>query len=155
MSLIERLFSDPEMVEIQARMTLAGQTLGGLVSQEKLPEAYVKQRTRDNEARGHNWELLRQKAESDGLYFQPIGLEPFANARPGLDRRRRPEKPASAHYDGQFLGFASPYADDRLTNWTGYPHGARWPGHDSPGALQPGVSESSSAGRRFSRFARA
>jgi hypothetical protein len=116
---IARLFSDPEMMEIQARMTLGGQTLGGLVSRDKLPEAYIKQRTRDDEARGHNWELLRQKAESDGLYFQPIGL----GASPTLalvwiateDLKHPPP-----HYDGQFLGFANPYTDDRLTTWTGF-----------------------------------
>ncbi|MGA3189387.1 MAG: hypothetical protein ABSF22_19965 [Bryobacteraceae bacterium] len=116
---VQRLFSDPELIEIQSRMTLAGQTLGGLVSPQRLPDAYAKQRTRDDEARGHNWDLLRQKAESDGLYFEPIGL----GATPTLallwiateDLAKPP-----AHYDGQFLGFANPYTDDRLRQWTGY-----------------------------------
>jgi hypothetical protein len=114
-----RLFSDPEVIEIQARLTLAGQTLGGLVSQQKLPEAYIKQRTRDDEARGHNWELLRQKAESDGLYFQPIGLSSvptLALLWIAVDDVKKPPR----HYDGQFLGFANPYNDDRLLKWTGY-----------------------------------
>ena len=26
------------------------------------------------ETRGHNWELLRQRAEANGLYFEPLGL---------------------------------------------------------------------------------
>jgi hypothetical protein len=116
---IERLFTDPEMIEIQARLTLAGQTLGGLVSQQRLPEAYMKQRTRDDEARGHNWDLLRQKAESDGLYFQPIGLGPAPTlALLWIAVEDIPKLPP--HYDGQFLGFASPYNDDRLLHWTGY-----------------------------------
>jgi hypothetical protein len=116
---VERLFSDPEMVEIQARMTLAGQSLGGLVSQQKLPEAYMKQRTRDDEARGHNWELLRQKAESNGLYFQPIGLGPsptLALIWIAADDIKSPPR----RYDGQFLGFANPYNDVRLLKWIGY-----------------------------------
>ncbi len=116
---IERLFSDPEMVEIQARMTLAGQALGGLVSQQKLPEAYLKQRTRDDEDRGHNWELLRQKAESDGLYFQPIGLGPSPTLAILWIATDDVNKPPH-HYDGQFLGFANPYNDDRLVKWAGY-----------------------------------
>lgn len=116
---VERLFSDPEMVEIQARMTLAGQTLGGLVAEQQLPEAYLKQRTRDDEARGHNWELLRQKAESDGLYFQPIGLGPeptLALIWIAVEDIKKPPP----RYDGQFLGFANPYNDERLLKWTGY-----------------------------------
>jgi hypothetical protein len=116
---VKRLFSDPEIVEIQARLTLAGQTLGGLVSQRHLPDAYMKQRARDDEARGHNWDLLRQKAESDGLYFEPIGLGPsptLALLWIAKDDIRKPP----LHYDGQFLGFANPYNDPKLLNWTGY-----------------------------------
>jgi hypothetical protein len=116
---VDRLFSDPELVEIQARLTLAGQTLGGLVSQKRLPEAYLKQRTRDDEARGHNWELLRQRAESDGLYFQPIGLGPSPTLAIVWIATEDLAKPP-AHYDGQFLGFANPYSDERLRKWTGY-----------------------------------
>jgi hypothetical protein len=124
---IRRLFSDAELVEIQARLSLAGQTLGGLVSPQKLPDAYVKQRTRDDEARGHNWDLLRQKAESNGLYFQPIGLgstPTLALLWIAVDDIGKPP----AHYDGRFLGFANPYTDERLRKWTGY-HAVR-DGHD-------------------------
>lgn len=116
---VERLFSDPEMIEIQARLTLAGQSLGGLVSQQKLPEAYIKQRTRDDEARGHNWELLRQKAESNGLYFEPLGLGP-SPALALIWIATEDVKKLPRHYDGQFLGFANPYSDDRLLKWKGY-----------------------------------
>ena len=115
----QRFLSDPELVEIQARLTLAGQTLGGLVSQQHLPDAYMKQRTRDDEARGHNWELLRQKAESDGLYFQPLWPDP----QPTLALlwiAREDVRAPPPHYDGQFLGFSNPYTDERLLHWTGY-----------------------------------
>src|SRR5580704_6555938 len=70
---IRTLLSEPELLEMQTRLTLAGQTLGGLVTADKLPEAYVKQRTHSEEMRGHNWDLLRQRAESNGLYFEPFG----------------------------------------------------------------------------------
>ncbi len=116
---VQRLLSDPELVEIQARLTLAGQTLGGLVSRQKLPDAYMKQRTRDDEARGHNWDLLRQKAESNGLYFQPIGLGSTPTLALLWIASEDVNKPPR-HYDGQFLGFANPYTDDRLRKWTGY-----------------------------------
>jgi len=114
---VRTLLSEPELLEMQTRLTLAGQTLGGLVTAEKLPEAYMKQRTHSEELRGHNWELLRQKAESNGLYFEPLGFNQSAThallwiASADLTERK---------WDGQFLGIADPYRDPRLRNWTGY-----------------------------------
>src|SRR5579883_1450713 len=115
---VRALLSEPEMLEIETRLTLAGKMLGGLVSAQNLPEAYMKQRTRDQEMRGHNWELLRQWAEKNGLYFEPLGLngEPthallwIAAEDAGKDRK----------FDGQFLGIADPYKDPRLKDWKGY-----------------------------------
>lgn len=62
-----------ELRSMQARVKLATQTFGGLVSDRRLPDAYFDQREKDREARGHNWELVRQEAEPNGLYFQPLG----------------------------------------------------------------------------------
>jgi hypothetical protein len=114
---VKTLLSEPELLEIQARLTLAGQTLGGLVNAETLPEAYFKQRTRTEEMRGHNWELLRQRAEANGLYFEPLGLGAsrthavlwVAWEDLGLPRA----------FDGRFLGITDPYMDGRLRNWKG------------------------------------
>jgi hypothetical protein len=114
---VRTLLSEPELVEMQTRLTLAGQTLGGLVTAEKLPEAYVRQRTHSEEMRGHNWELLRQKAEADGLYFEPLGFNQSAtHALLWIASADRAER----KWDGQFLGIADPYRDPRLRNWTGY-----------------------------------
>lgn len=114
---VKGLLSEPELLEIEARLQLAGRTLGGLVSANKLPEAYIKQRTRTQEMRGHNWELLRQRAEEEGLYFQPLGLNGSSThallwiAKEDLGTHR---------FDPQFLGISDPYKDPRLRNWTGY-----------------------------------
>jgi hypothetical protein len=110
--------SEQELLEIETRMTLAGQLLGGLVTTDKLPSAYVKQRTRSEEIRGHNWELLRQRAEANGLYFQPFG-EPGSSTH-ALLWIATEDLDADRKFDGQFLGIADPYHDDRLKNWTGY-----------------------------------
>jgi hypothetical protein len=111
------LLSEPELLEIEARLTLAGKTLGGLVSEDNLPDAYIKQRTRSAEARGHNWELLRQRAEANGLYFQPLGLNGSStHALLWIAREDLGNHP----FDSQFLGIADPYKDPRLRNWTGY-----------------------------------
>ena len=114
----KEFLNDPDLLQIETRLTLAGQMLGGLVSSEKLPEAYFKQRTRDQEMRGHNWELLRQRAEMNGLYFEPLGLNGstthallwIAAEDTGLEHR----------FDPQFLGISNPYRDARLASWKGY-----------------------------------
>ena len=115
---VKALLSEPEMLEIETRLTLAGQMLGGLVSPANLPDAYMKARTRNQEIRGHNWELLRQRAEMNGLYFEPLGLNGAAThallwiATEDLCKDRK--------FDGQFLGISDPYRDARLTSWKGY-----------------------------------
>ncbi|HLX43208.1 MAG TPA: hypothetical protein VKR43_07225 [Bryobacteraceae bacterium] len=115
---VKNLLHEPELLEMETRLALAGQTLGGLVTADKLPTAYVKQRTRTEEMRGHNWELLRQRAEANGLYFEPFG-DPGSSthallwiATEDLDNNRA--------FDGQFLGIADPFHDERLRRWTGY-----------------------------------
>jgi len=120
-------FSEPELLEMQARLSLAGKTLGGLVNAEKLPEAYFKNREQTEERRGHNWELLRQRAEENGLYFEPLG---FARSRThallwiakddlSYNSARIPNQPARK-FDGRFLGISDPFNDAHVKNWTGY-----------------------------------
>jgi len=117
----EALFSEPELLETQARLSLAGKTLGGLVTAERLPDAYLKNRVQTEETRGHNWELLRQRAETNGLYFDPLGFARSRThallwiAREDLVSNGEPHK-----WDGRFLGIADPFNDSRLRNWTGY-----------------------------------
>lgn len=117
----EAMLSEPELLEIQARLALAGRTLGGLVTAERLPEAYLKNRIQTEETRGHNWELLRQRAEANGLYFDPLGFARSRThallwiAREDLIPNGQPHK-----WDGKFLGIADPFNDSRLKNWTGY-----------------------------------
>jgi hypothetical protein len=109
---------ETELREIQARFTLAGRTLGGLVDEERLPEAYLKQRLRTREMLGHNWELLRQHAEANGLYFEPLGMN--GTVTQALLWIARGDVGAKRHFDPQFLGIGNPYGDERLLNWSGY-----------------------------------
>lgn len=117
----ETVFSEAELLEMQARLALAGKTLGGLVTTERLPEAYLKNRVATEEMRGHNWELLRQRAEANGLYFDPLGFAHSSThallwvAREDVITAGKPHK-----WDGRFLGIADPFTDSRLKNWTGY-----------------------------------
>ena len=116
------VFSEQELLEIQARLALAGKTLGGLVTPERLPEAYYRNRVQTEEMRGHNWELLRQRAESNGLYFDPLGFDGSKThallwvAREDL----RGNGGAPRKFDGRFLGISDPFNDSRLRDWNGY-----------------------------------
>lgn len=135
----QELFTENEMLEMQARMALAGQMLGGLASSEKLPKAYFSQRSRSQEWRGHNWELLRQRAEANGLYFDPMGLGEsrthalvwIAKADIGSDRS----------FDAKFLDIGNPYRDVRLKDWKGvtvtryFDATGREVAQDAPGAM--------------------
>ncbi|MGH9559587.1 MAG: hypothetical protein ACRD30_10130 [Bryobacteraceae bacterium] len=112
------MLSHRDLLDIETRLTLAGKTLGGLLPAGKLPAAYMKERTHVEEMRGHNWDLLRQRAEENGLYFEPFGLNGSSThallwiAAEDVDSNRK--------FDGRFLGILNPYRDNKLRNWTGY-----------------------------------
>ena len=114
---VQEILREPELQEIQARLMLAGQTLGGLVTAEKLPDAYFKRRGQTQETRGHNWELLRQHAESNGLYFDPMGVGDAPTHV--LLWIARDEVDAGRVFDGKFLDIQNPYGDERVREWSG------------------------------------
>ena len=115
------LLPDTQFQEIYSRLSLSTHAFGGLVREQQLSKYYDRETSRIQETRGHNWELLRQRAELNGLIFEPLAL-PSATpseallwiARPDLDTR------AQHHFDGQLLGIANPWTDDRLLHWKGY-----------------------------------
>ncbi|MDQ2921766.1 MAG: hypothetical protein M3R52_09190, partial [Acidobacteriota bacterium] len=67
-------FSESELAEIQARLLLTDKTFGGLVDSLRLKDYYEKELTGARDERGHNWELLRQRAEAESLYFEPLQM---------------------------------------------------------------------------------
>ena len=112
---------DSQLREIYSRLSLSTHAFGGLVREQQLSKYYDKQTSQLQETRGHNWELLRQRAELNGLIFEPLALGSGTPseallwiARSDLDAR------AERRFDGQFLSIANPWTDDRLMHWTGY-----------------------------------
>ena len=159
---------DSQFREIYSRLSLSTHAFGGLVREQHLSKYYDKQTSQLQQTRGHNWDLLRQRAELNGLIFEPLAIASGTPseallwiARSDLDGR------AERRFDGQFLSIANPWTDDRLMHWTGYtqttlfrfrqsPCAARNTRRarrrdDSARALQPGLSARSAAARRFSR----
>ncbi len=112
---------DGQLREIYSRLSLSTHLFGGLVRDQQLSKYYDKETSRIQETRGHNWELLRQRAELNGLIFEPLALGSGTPSeallwidRSDLDGR------AARKFDGQFLSMANPWTDQRLMHWTGY-----------------------------------
>ena len=117
----ESAFTRAELATIQARLFLSEKTFGGFVDDSNLHHYYAKRTTQTRDARGHNWELLRQRAEAESLYFEPL-LMPDGSATHALlwVAKRDLIKQQGARYDGRFLNIANPWTDKRLLKWHGY-----------------------------------
>lgn len=116
------VFTPSELEDIQARLMLTQKTFGGRIDDLYLRRVYQAQTTHWLDTRGHNWELLRQRAEAEGLIFEPLEL-PDGGAthaliwttRADLERNRARKK-----FDGRFLNIDSPWGDTGLRRWRGY-----------------------------------
>ena len=115
------LFTTTEMRDIQARLSLKDKPLGGLVDDISLERVYRKGAATARDIRGHNWELLRQRAESEKLYFEPLEL-PDGSATHAILWVARPDLVTyrNQKFNSRFLNIANPWRDDRLRYWTGF-----------------------------------
>ena len=114
-------FTPTEIYEINARLMLSEETFGGVIDDLYLQRVYEKQTTLMRDFRGHNWELLRQRTEAEGLYFEPLEMPDGSTthvliwvARPDLTNHY------GRKYDSRFLNISNPWRDPRLLNWKGY-----------------------------------
>jgi hypothetical protein len=114
-------FSDSEITEIQARLLLTDQTFGGLVDDLNLQRYYERQLVGVRDNRGHNWELLRQRAEAESLYFEPLQM-PDGSMTHALLWIAKPDLsvPREQSYNKRFLNISDPWSDKRLLGWHGY-----------------------------------
>jgi hypothetical protein len=113
--------TETEIASVEERLELSGRPLGGLVADEFLEKDHAKQRIKQTENRGHNWELLRQRAEESGLYLQPLESDDASaslailwvaevDVREGVPR----------NFNNKFLNISNPFSDPRLRHWDGY-----------------------------------
>src|SRR5215218_1671326 len=117
----ESAFTQAESAEIQARLMLSSKTFGGLIDDAYLDEVLRRQNTQTLDTRGHNWELLRQRAETEGLYFEPLAL-PDGNATHAIiyASREDVQKNKGRKFGSRFLNIESPWDDSRLARWDGH-----------------------------------
>ena len=107
--------------EVRGRLLLAPRLLGGYVSGERAEHAASEDRTRSLENRAANWDLLRQSAEANGLYAQPLAGSPAVPRFGVLWMAQRENRPATFHPG--LLGISNPFQNPRLQNWNGYTAG--------------------------------
>ncbi|MDT7779832.1 MAG: hypothetical protein QOC99_2344 [Acidobacteriota bacterium] len=117
----ESPFTAAESAEIQARLMLTSKTFGGLIDDSYLDEVLRRQTTEMLDSRGHNWELLRQRAETEGLYFEPLEM-PDGSATHALVwvAREDLQKNSKRKFGERFLNIANPWNDSRLARWDGF-----------------------------------
>jgi len=114
-------FSDSELSDIQARLRLTDKTFGGIVGDLNLQRYNEKEVTQARDERGHNWELLRQRAEAESLIFEPLQM-PDGSTTHALLWVKKPDLATNQgrRYDSRFLNISSPWSDKRLLSWQGY-----------------------------------
>ena len=114
-------FSPEESKEIQSRLMLTSKTFGGLIDDAYLDRALREQNTKWLDERGHNWELLRQRAEAEGLYFEPLEM-PDGGATHAIIwvSREDLKKNHGRKFGSRFLNIANPWDDSRLARWDGH-----------------------------------
>jgi hypothetical protein len=107
--------------QVLTRVLLADRVWGGLVRDRSLDRVLTRELGARRQALGRNWELLRQRAEAEGLIFQPIyadGAPPVAAmiwiSRADIDRGHK------ERFRSKFLGIADPWSDNALRDWSGY-----------------------------------
>lgn len=122
----ENVFSDSELRDIQARLFLTEKALGWHMQPENLGRVYDKETALIRDFRGHNWELLRQFTEAQGLYFDPLQM-PDGSARHAVVWVAASDLQANKgrKFERRFLNFKNPWTDSKLLNWKGYSE-VRW-----------------------------
>jgi hypothetical protein len=114
------MLSDAERRQLQQRFAERNNRLAPLLNDSQLERLYTKGMTTMRQTCARNWELLRQRAEAEGLYFEPLLLPDGTAthailwvAREDLEENR--QKP----FDGRFLSISKPWGDKALLNWKG------------------------------------
>lgn len=96
--------------------------IGAFLSNDHLTEAARAHASASRKNIGRNWEMLRQRSEEEGLFFEPIAstssLPTHAVVWVSLDEVER--SPREREFNSRFLNISSPWSDARLRQWEGY-----------------------------------
>lgn len=138
-------FSEAELIQMQSQLALSKKTFGGLVDKIHFMNFHERENVALRDARGHNWELLRQQAEASGLYFEPLGLSD-KNVTHALlwfpaDSLANRDLNAEPPFQGRFLNIKNPWRDERLRHWQGYTETRQFNSENQPVTGDPAAAE--------------
>jgi len=121
LSMLTPAFSSGEMLELRARLILSRKIFGGLASPDTFSDTVTGRVAASVDNSGHNWELLRQRAEAEGLYFEPLTM-PDGQPTHALLWIAKSDLSAQAgrEFNNRFLNISNPWTDEQLRNWHGY-----------------------------------
>jgi hypothetical protein len=122
----EKILSPAEMSEIRSRLILSGNTLSSFIDRNNFPRLDQAATQRKLGIRGVNWELLRQRCEAEGLYFDPLTMPDGGTSHVlvWVDEDDVKKKSGS-EFNSRLLNIKSPWTDPRLRNWEGFSE-IRW-----------------------------
>jgi len=114
------VLSDSERRQLQQRFAERNNTLAPLLNNSQLERFYNKRMIAMRQSCARNWDLLRQRSESEGLYFEPL-LLPDGTATHALlwVARNDLKEQRQKAFDGRFLNISKPWGDKALMNWHG------------------------------------
>jgi hypothetical protein len=115
---------DENWDEVRGRLWLSERLLGGYVGDERAEQVAVAEETGSAETRGSNWDFLRQCAEENGLYIEPLIEEPGAPREAVVWFADTPKTVAPRTFDARYLGISNPFGDPQMAHWDGYT--AQW-----------------------------
>jgi hypothetical protein len=122
----EKLLSDSELIDIQARLSLTEKMFGWKMQSQNLERVFNEDQKLVRDYRGHNWELLRQYTEAQGLYFDPLVMDDgFARHAVVWTTEADVKAYQGRSFERRFLNIKNPWQDKRLLDWKGYTQ-VRW-----------------------------
>jgi hypothetical protein len=114
------MLSDAERRQLQQRFAERNNRLAPLLNDSQLERLYTKGMTTMRQTCARNWELLRQRAEAEGLYFEPLMLPDGTATHVILwVAREELETNRQKAFDGRFLSISKPWGDKALLDWKG------------------------------------
>lgn len=96
--------------------------VGAFLGKDQLTAAARKHFSKSRKNVARNWELLRQRSEEEGLFFEPIAStsESAAHAIVWVSADEIERSPRKREFNSRFLNISSPWSDERLRQWEGY-----------------------------------
>lgn len=113
--------TENEIVRIKAHLSQQS-VLGAFLREPTLAELTLREVQKSRERRATNWDFLRQRAEEEGLIFEPLGVpgEPPSHALLWVSREALQEHFGRRAFNTRFLNIKNPWTDERLRRWSGY-----------------------------------